>query len=123
MSIETVIRGLLKNDTAVNTATGGRIHPVHPGPNSDMPFVVYKIVDSYCPQTMAGPCGLERYGVQLDVWAYKRSEAMEIMADIKDVLNGYRTAPVQNITLSGYSDDETEDGYVISKMAECWINT
>ena len=108
-SPEQVARNALVSSTAVSSLVGTRIYPVLAPAAAALPFAVYRRSSIQRQQTLAGPLGLPRVNMEMQIYATTYEGAREAADAFRSVLDGYggtlNNVEVQNASLEQESDD------------------
>jgi hypothetical protein len=88
--IRLAFRALLLADTSVNALCDGRVYPVQLPQNQRAPSLVYLRVFDFADYHMQGDCGLQRISMQLDSYADKHDNTVELADAAADALTGFR---------------------------------
>lgn len=99
MIAERIIHGLLSGNAAVNTATGGRIYPIHAAQNDAFPYITYQLIAEVPDRTLAGQAGSCRSLIQVNV----QDRGKGGYGRVKDLANKVRLA------LSGFRGTVGDD--------------
>ena len=117
--IRLALRSILLSDVDVSTAVGGsRIFPsVLPQGVVD-PSVVYNTVTEASDYHMNGPSGLAQDRIQVDCWAQRSDQAVELANLVRDRLSGFSgtvsvgsQSPQDQIIVRGIFHDQGRDDY------------
>lgn len=115
--IRPALRAFLLGDTAIAAAVGGadgaRVYPVKLPQGTKAASIVYSRISARPDHTMAGPSGLARPRLQIDVWAPTANAATSLADLVKARLDGFAglmgsgddTVAVQGVFFA----DERED--------------
>jgi hypothetical protein len=82
------------------TPSPGRVYPVTPTENTELPFVVYSRTGTTPALTLQGLSGLTTYTVSIDAYALTFEESLTISEAIENAFSGWRAGEIQlaNVT-------------------------
>lgn len=106
--IEPSIRAILVANTAVNTASGGRIRPTQAAPDDSLPRVVYSVADETPEDTLDAEASHTNVSFQVDVYAATAVAARSLAQQVRDALHFYEGTiggfNIANIRLESMAD-------------------
>lgn len=107
--MEEALLALIAGDAGVKKLVANKA--IAWGQRLNLPAVVLHLISGPRPDmTMGGPSGLEVSLVQVDCWAAKFGDAVEIGRAVRNLVSGYRAGSLRIFVEGGGSDFEMGDG-------------
>lgn len=124
MSFEVDLKAHLNSDAAIAALVRERVHPGIVPEGSAIPAVTYTVVYGAPQNSLDGhTSGLTRFSVQLDCWALRFDEAIELAAAVKARMDAAAASFTSLVIAYPTIDDyETETKrYRRSLDCACWF--
>lgn len=110
-SPEAVLRNALITTTAVSSLVGSRVYPILAPASAAMPFVTYRRAGIQRQQTLAGPAGVPKVTVEIDIYATTYEGARDAADRCRRVLDGYGGS-LDNTEVKQTSLENEQDDFV-----------
>jgi len=110
-SPEAVLRSALVADASVTALIGTRVFPVLAPVTAALPFATYRRAGVLRQQTLAGPMGVPRVSMALDLYAETYEGVRDLADKCRRVLDGYG-ATLNNTEVKHVSLENEVDGFV-----------
>ena len=109
------IKYILTNDSAFNTAIGGKIYPIHPRKEISLPICVFSILDQRGNPTKDATSGVDEIRVRITVYDDDLDSLVDLSEKCRAAMDGeqdggtYNTEVVARIDFDNLNDVFVED--------------
>lgn len=110
-SPEAVLRSVLVTNTVASSLVGTRVYPILAPQSAAMPFITYRRAGIQRQQTLAGPSGVPKVTVEVDVYAATYEAARDVADRVRLCLDGYG-GTVDNTVVKQTSLENEQDDFV-----------
>lgn len=110
-SPEAVLRNVLVTNTVASSVVGTRVYPILAPQSAAMPFITYRRAGIQRQQTLAGPSGVPKVTVEVDVYAATYEAARDVADRVRRCLDGYG-GTVDNTVVKQTSLENEQDDFV-----------
>lgn len=110
-SPEAVLRNVLVTNTVASSLVGTRVYPILAPQSAAMPFITYRRAGIQRQQTLAGPSGVPKVTVEVDVYAATYEAARDVADRVRRCLDGYG-GTVDNTVVKQTSLENEQDDFV-----------